>query len=393
MIILILSKYLFGSTSREYIMKIVFFNRMSFPLVAFSFVLTAVLFACSESNGGEDATLLEASMDATRFESNAPSGVLSVETTASWTVKEADGVEWVSFSSTQGTGNAKINVLFTKNTSENERFAQLVVTAGTAQKHIYISQKASTEGGGTTTNGSYFEIPKDTTIENTMKITRFLPGSRSGMRNYTMFYDKAMKLAYWVAYPLTSSYIGSSGRSEAWGYDPLISISYQPVLFSSGFSGYSRGHQIPSADRTYNSNENSTTFFFSNMTAQNYNLNGGIWADLEGKIRTWMRSCDTMYVVTGAMIKTSSNQTIIYVNDNNGSKVALPKYYFKALAQKRGANYYTIAYKMNNADPGASASFTSFQMTVTDLERQTGFTFFPSLSAVTKGKIDSNIWN
>jgi endonuclease G len=48
---------------------------------------------------------------------------------------------------------------------------------------------------------------------------------------------------------------------------------------------------------------------------------------------------------------------------------------------------------MNNADPGASASFTSFQMTVTDLERQTGFTFFPSLSAVTKGKIDSNIWN
>ncbi|WP_437920397.1 DNA/RNA non-specific endonuclease [Sphingobacterium sp. LRF_L2] len=250
-----------------------------------------------------------------------------------------------------------------------------------------------TATGGPSTTQPYLEIPKMENLSSDMQfVFKYLPGSDT-KRNYAMLYDNALKMAYWVAYPLHSDYIGSSGRTDEWQYDPDISSAYQPALFS-GFpaSGYDRGHQIPSADRTSSKAANYTTFYFSNMTAQNSQLNQGIWASLESKIRTWTAQCDTMYVVTGAMPTSATSTTVSYTKDNNSNDVALPKYYFKALAMKKGTDYYTIAYKMDNANPGSGASYTSYQLTVSELESATGFTFFPDLTATQKGQINTTIW-
>lgn len=127
------------------------------------------------------------------------------------------------------------------------------------------------------------------------------------------------------------------------------------------------------------------------MTAQHSRLNQTIWANLEAQIRTWTQRCDTMYVVTGAMITTHTNKQIEYVTDNNGAHVARPKYYFKALAQKRGSEYYTIAYKMNNELP--SSGYDSYRLTVKELEEETGFTFFPAVSKQAKETIETSKWN
>lgn len=368
-----------------------FSNRILF--IEYLFIAIFLLQSCSSSdNSSEEAISLDATIDTTRFTSNATSGIVVITTNSNWTIEEVNGADWVSLSKAEGIGNDTITIQLSKNTVDEERFAKLVITSGDKTKPLYFSQAPATDGGSTT-NASYFEIPKDTSIANCIKVTRFLPGSRSNMRNYTMLYDTNMKLAYWVAYPLTSTYIGSSGRSEAWEYDPLISEIYQPKLYSAFSGGYSRGHQIPSADRTYSTLENSTTFFFSNMTAQNYDLNSGIWVDLENKVRTWMKSADTMYVVTGAMIKTKTDATITYAYDNDNAKIAVPKYYFKALAQKRGTSYYTIAFKIDNAEPTSTDTYSSHAISVTELENETGFTFFPSLSTATKNQINTAIWS
>ena len=76
---------------------------------------------------------------------------------------------------------------------------------------------------------------------------------------------------------------------------------YQAKVYGETFcyyKNYSRGHQIPSADRTATDELNSQTFYASNITPQNGDFNGGIWASLEGKIRENMCQ-DTLYVVTG----------------------------------------------------------------------------------------------
>ena len=152
-------------------------------------------------------------------------------------------------------------------------------------------------------------------------------------------------------------------------------------------SGFDRGHQLPSADRTYSRAGNATTFYFTNMTAQNASLNRGAWATLENKVRTWVALCDTLYVVTGAML----DNEIEYAQDNDGQNMAIPKYYYKAIAQKRDANYYTIAFKFDNIAP-VNQNINAYQMKVTELEAKTGFVFFPTLPKVAKDTVLLEYW-
>lgn len=246
--------------------------------------------------------------------------------------------------------------------------------------------------GGIVATQPYLEIPEVKKLKkDEVFIQHFLPDDQK-RRNYTMLYDKMKKMAYWVAYPLHSSYLGNAKRTDDWQYDPAIAMEFQPTLFKGfGTSGYDRGHQLPSADRNFNNAQNKTTFYFSNMTAQASKLNQGVWANLENKVRTWTAQCDTLYVVTGAMPHTKSNTNIEYIVDNKNVDIAKPQYYFKALAMKKGKNYYTIAYKMDNETP-SSNKFEKYQMTVSELEKITGFNLFPDLNAAQKQIIDTNIW-
>lgn len=232
----------------------------------------------------------------------------------------------------------------------------------------------------------YMETPIVNTDNNTLYVAHGFPG-RTGVRNYSMLYDKRYKLAYWVAYPLHASYIGSSGRSDAWAFDPAISSSDQVNLSSSFGNGYDRGHQIPSGDRTATRDLNATTFYYSNMTAQVSSMNQGIWNNLEQQVRTWTAQSDTLYVVTGAGITTASDQNITYLKGS-----AIPKYYYKALAMKKGDTYYTIGFRINNQVIPSSTNYNSYRVSVSDIEKETGYTFFPKLSKTVKETIDNNIW-
>ncbi|WP_333626950.1 DNA/RNA non-specific endonuclease [Sphingobacterium siyangense] len=249
--------------------------------------------------------------------------------------------------------------------------------------------------GGIGDSQAYLEIPKMSNLGNDeVFIQHFMPDA-SDSRNYAMLYDKKLKMAYWVAYPLYSSILGSGNRTDAWGYDPQVSTAFQPLLLNAqGFSkyGYDRGHQLPSADRNLTTAQNKTTFYFTNMTPQVSSLNQGVWRLLEEKVRTWSAQCDTMYVVTGAMPITNNNNTLTFAQDNQGKDVAVPKYYFKALAMKKGEDYYTIAYKMDNAAPPSNSKYDNYRLTVSDLEKATGFTFFPDLNDTQKGNINTSIW-
>ncbi|WP_342648609.1 fimbrillin family protein [Mucilaginibacter sp. CSA2-8R] len=237
------------------------------------------------------------------------------------------------------------------------------------------------------TLSGYMETPLITTNSNSVYVFHEFPG-RTGVRNYAMLYDKQLKMAYWVAYPLHSSYMGSSGRTDAWQFDPLLAQNVQPDLSTSYGNGYDRGHQIPSADRTATSALNQTTFYYSNMTAQVSSMNQGIWANLENQVRTWSAQGDTLYVVTGAAAQSSTDQTVTY--SNKGS--AIPKYYYKVLALKKGSDYYTIGFKIANAIIPTTTTYNNYRMTVSDLEKETGFTFFPKLSTQVKSTIDANVF-
>lgn len=204
-------------------------------------------------------------------------------------------------------------------------------------------------------------------------------------RNYTFCYDYSARVSRWVAYPLYSAFMGSSGRSEEWGYDPLMPAAKQANVsggFKEGNNGwYSRGHQIPSADRTASYSINVTTFYGTNITPQNDEFNGGVWATLEGKVRDWARSSDTLYVVTGCVLDGSK----YYVVDRSNNKVTVPTAYFKAVLRYKdnstlGRSGFMAAafWYDHNGYPHAFSQNES--LSVKALEEKLGYKLFTHLS-------------
>ena len=131
-------------------------------------------------------------------------------------------------------------------------------------------------------------------------------------RNYSYLYDRSMYTSMWVAYPLyASTFEGTSAYSGSWaaatgnGFGTGNSNGYQINVWSasynvfvgetdysetvndnSGRDFYARGHQIPDADRQYNSTMVQQTYYGINSTPQIQNgFNGGIWQKLEGAVR------------------------------------------------------------------------------------------------------------
>lgn len=343
---------------------------------------------------------------ATKGDFDLANGSLSVDNTSIsdvttlLTVKSTTNVmaEAILLPSSGGTNKRKITFSFeggksqTYNIPDTDEFRK-------GRKYTY---NVILKNGGPAITPSYGPIENpliDGAMPNMIYVQHLADGSylkaANPVRNYSLYYDTQYKLAYWVAYPLNNYYIGDHKRTNKWQFDPAINRQYQPNLSSSWVGeNWDRGHQIPSADRTKDSILNVSTFYYSNMTAQHTFLNTRVWAKLEDKVRAWATAsdCDTMYVVTGAMITTQSDPTIEYVADKFGSKSAKPKYFYKVLAKRKNDTYTTIGFRFDNKEYSISTNYMNYTKTVKELEDETGFTFFPSLNGNIKDKIDVNKW-
>ena len=199
-------------------------------------------------------------------------------------------------------------------------------------------------------------------------------------RSYSLYWDSENMVARWVAYPLYRKAIGYGTRSDKWGLDPLLPRNEQPVLATSYTSSdgksYDRGHQIPSADRlSYESN--AKTFYFTNMTPQLNDLNGGIWSELENVVRIWAKrsETDTLYVVTGCTVDDSKT----YVKDNDGKQITVPTHYYKALLRVYQGNYNAIGFWLEHKKYSSSKIDKSIAVSIDKLEELTGENFFVNL--------------
>lgn len=294
-------------------------------------------------------------------------------------------------------GKLKLRLEINGKSKEVETGIEGGLVAG--NKYIY-SLTVSNTGGQIVTDPEaeytrWFETPVITESQlaqsNIRYITHYGPDDEK-VRNYSMLYDTKLKIAYWVAYPLCSYYTEGSGkRTDDWGFDPAISSSLQADL-KKGFSGFDRGHQLPSADRVRSNRMNATTFYYTNMTPQiGQKFNQTIWADLEEAVRGWSSGIDTLFVVTGAMPTTQTDTHITYTRDNSGNNVAVPKYYFKALARRISStgSYQTIAFKMDQKTY-SDRDYKKYALSVNELEEITGFTFFPNIDDQYKNS--SELW-
>lgn len=342
-----------------------------------------------------------------------------------WTAEITAGGEWISFnrtvpggqtvkSGTVGTSLAERNqyVYYWPNDTKQARRAAIRFTfAGREPVELELTQYSTSSDGDVYETGRdrvWPEIPAQVVNDNYIYVThfaRFRNQDESTMynaRNYTLCFDRTKFAAWWVAYPLHASYTGS-GRVETWAYDPKIAGKYQADLSRSyPSSTYDRGHQIPNADRSGNSTMQAQTFYFSNMTPQNGQLNQQPWAALEKMARdNWMCS-DTLYVVTGAWWSSASTLT---TPDRNGKLCPVPTSYFKVfvrtvrgnvrqagdrLGDYSASQLKSIGFWVDNLSGQGTAR--SWVCSVAEVERLTGFSFFPTVPAEVKTQKDAASW-
>jgi DNA/RNA endonuclease G (NUC1) len=366
-------------------------------------VLFALLFtACGSEDKVETIPVLTVKTNPVTAASG--SQFISVTATSSWTlsITYPSGAtdNWASLSTTTGSGSTSTIVLsYTENTETTARPLTLTVTAGSKSTSVQFSQngKSSTGGGGTggggetgggsTTSSKWLELPATSASDGYDFFTHSMSIGSVKTRNYSFYWDYTNLVARWVAYPLCGWNIGSStGRTDAWGLDPLLSRDKQPVLFkayASGNDGWrARGHQIPSADRLTSVASNNMTFYFTNMTPQiQDNFNGGIWANLESKVRSWAQSSDTLYVVTGCVPEGSTK----YCYDNDGKKVTIPVGYYKAVLRYSKSTtlgysgFMACAVYLSHKEYADGSITSSYSMSIDDLEKKLGIDLFVNL--------------
>ena len=200
--------------------------------------------------------------------------------------------------------------------------------------------------------------------------------SESLGRNYSFNWSASDHLALWVAYPLYGDLLEKNvDRTNAFAQDPKFTSLQQAS--KNGYTGtdsytYTRGHQLPSADRLSSDALNRTTFYMTNMTPQLDDFNNGVWNSLEQKVTTWANASDEFYVVTGCFFE-NRNKTVT----SNGYTIPVPTHYYKALLRKKNNSWSACAYIYGHFT--ASSFKESDRISIDALEQQTGVDFFPNL--------------
>jgi endonuclease G len=118
---------------------------------------------------------------------------------------------------------------------------------------------------------------------------------------YTLSYNKSRGEPNWVSWYLGLSSLGSTDRLNNFRADGTLPAGWYEVQANGySYSGFDRGHNCPSADRTSSVAANSSTFLMTNMIPQAPRNNEGTWANFENYLRGLVKSGDELYIVMGS---------------------------------------------------------------------------------------------
>lgn len=360
-------------------------------------LLVSVPFVYSCNNKTDNTVPPELEVVTNPMGPDAKSQFLHVRASGDWSITieypEDQPAEWASVKPSTGTGNKSVTLKVEYYAGVQARKACIVLTAGSKKAELVLTQNGLSVGGGNLNPSTgWMELPAMPNGSEFGYFTHSMVWNFKKTRNYSFSWDYKNLVAPWVAYPLCKEHSPTGGdRSNEWGVDPYLPKNLQPVLyrgFSSSSGQYDRGHQIPSADRKATSNKehykaNVATFYGTNMTPQLASLNQHSWKNLEEKVRLWAGRSDTCYVVTGCITKGSTRTA----RDNEGKSVTVPTHYYKAvLRYSRNSTighsgYSACAILLEHKGYGDNNNFKPYAMSIRDLEKVTGITYFANLPA------------
>lgn len=227
--------------------------------------------------------------------------------------------------------------------------------------------------------------------------------------NYALEWDNTKRHANWVAFTFdTTTSADNVKRTDAWSVDPKLPAEMQVQESDHKNDGFDKGHLCASENRVYLKEANEQTFYYSNMSPQLKDFNGGFWRKLETRVQTWGRSTadgvyDKVYVTKGGtlnkLLKNFKGTTVnggTPTTDANGFTIhglACPEYYFMAVLSQKDDVFHAIAFlvphKEGMTENPSSDELKEYVVSVDKLEEETGIDFFCNLPDVLENEVEA----
>lgn len=172
---------------------------------------------------------------------------------------------------------------------------------------------------------------------------------------YALSYSRDRGIPNWVSWHLFANDLGATQRQDDFRPDNALPTGWFAVQANSySGSGFDRGHNTPSADRTSSIEANSSTFLMTNIIPQAPFHNQQTWNNMEDSLRRLITAGNELYIVMGnyGAGGTGSNG---FATTISGGKITVP------------ASIWKIAVVIPNGNNDSSRVTTSTRIIAVDI--------------------------
>ncbi|TGD80559.1 DNA/RNA non-specific endonuclease [Hymenobacter wooponensis] len=217
---------------------------------------------------------------------------------------------------------------------------------------------------------------------------------------YVLSYHRDRGIPNWVSWHLDKSWRGSAARQDDFRADEALPAGWYRVQASSYTgSGFDRGHNCPSADRTKTAADNSATFLMTNMMPQAPRSNQQTWARLEEYCRSLVNDDKELYILCGSYGRggTGANGGVTQTIDDG--HVTVPRRCWKVIVvlptgdndvARVSTSTRVIAIDTPN-DNSISSNWEQYRVSVDAIEAATGLDLLSAVSTSVQSKLESTV--
>lgn len=213
---------------------------------------------------------------------------------------------------------------------------------------------------------------------------------------FVLAHSSTDKIPIWVCEAMFEDQVAPEGKAiervDNFRADPKLPAGERAELADYRGSGYDRGHMAPAGNQEVNETLKDETFFLSNMSPQEGDLNRKIWAKLEEITRDWARHkhARDMRIITGGFFYSddSESEGVEYELIGKGN-VAVPTHFYKiVVAKDSSGEWQGVGFVMENRGYKTPWRFGTHIKPISWIEERTGLDFMPMLDISERKRVE-----
>jgi endonuclease G len=213
---------------------------------------------------------------------------------------------------------------------------------------------------------------------------------------YVESYSRTRAAPNWVSWHIGAEDLGHTERLNNFRPDTGLPEGWYEVN-QTGYkgSGFDKGHNCPSGDRTSSTAANSSTFLMNNIIPQAPNNNQHTWEHLESYCRTQVRKGNEVYVIMGSYGSGGIGKKGYFETIDDG-RINVPSHIWKVVVvipegnndlQRMNTSTRVIAIDTPN-DNTIAPNWMKYLCTVRDIEKATGYDLLSALPKSLQDRIE-----